>query len=122
MSRRTFLLASGGTAVGAGVALAGGQLLADAVDVEGSRAAVGPLVPAVKAPPLPAGADFADDRHPDVPHRERRLLPDRHRIRRSRGSRAEDWRLRIHGMVDRELTLTYEDLRDRPAGRTRRHA
>ncbi len=25
----------------------------------------------------------------------------------------EDWRLRIHGMVDRELTLTYQDLIDR---------
>ena len=27
---------------------------------------------------------------------------------------AADWRLRIHGMVDREITLTYDDLLARP--------
>ena len=36
--------------------------------------------------------------------------------------RAADWRLRIHGMVDRELVLTYQDLIDRRAHRGLDHA
>ena len=34
----------------------------------------------------------------------------------------EDWRLRIHGMVDREVTYSFDDLRDVRAGREGRHA
>ncbi len=113
LARRGFL--AGSTAVAAGTALAGlgGTLLANRVDVAASRRAVGTLVPAVPAPPIPPGADFAELGTPtfitpssefyrvDVNLRVPRLL-------------AENARLRITGMVDRELEFDYADLLDRP--------
>ncbi|TDQ05602.1 secreted protein [Labedaea rhizosphaerae] len=110
VSRRTFLKASGGTAAGAGIAVAAGQWLADSVDVEGSRASVGKLVAQVKAPPLPAGADFAADGTPTF----LTANADFYRIDTAfvlPRITAQDWKLRIHGMVDKELTLSYADLR-----------
>ena len=38
------------------------------------------------------------------------LLPDRHRRSSPPSIAPEDWTLRIHGMVDHEITLTYADL------------
>jgi DMSO/TMAO reductase YedYZ molybdopterin-dependent catalytic subunit len=111
-SRRRFLRASAGVAVGAGVLGAGGQLLAVRVDVEGSRAAIGPLVPADPAPPVPAGADFAADGTPRFITSNR----DFYRIDTALTVprlRAEDWRLRIHGLVDREVSFGFNDIRDR---------
>ncbi|HEU5472618.1 MAG TPA: molybdopterin-dependent oxidoreductase [Actinophytocola sp.] len=112
-ARRRFLAMSAGVAAGAGVAGAGGQLLAGRVDVEGSRGAVGPLVPASPAPPIPAGADFAGSGTP-------RFLTENREFYRVDTAlsvprvRAEDWALRIHGAVDRDLTLRYADIRGLP--------
>jgi DMSO/TMAO reductase YedYZ molybdopterin-dependent catalytic subunit len=111
--RRRFLTVSAGVAVGAGVAGAGGQLLANRVDVEGSRGAVGPLVPATPAPPIPAGADFAQLGTP-------RFITSNGEFYRVDTAlsvprvRAEDWALRIHGAVDREVRLRYADIRRMP--------
>ncbi|NUT49706.1 MAG: molybdopterin-dependent oxidoreductase, partial [Saccharothrix sp.] len=74
--------------------------------------AVGELRPADPAPAIPAGADFAAEGTPPF------LTPnaDFYRIDTALSVprvRAEDWALRVHGMVDRELTLRYDDLRRR---------
>ncbi|GAA3460922.1 molybdopterin-dependent oxidoreductase [Saccharothrix longispora] len=110
--RRRFLIASGATAVGAAVAGAGGQLLATRVDVEASRRAVGDLTPARPAPPIPATADFAGEGTPSfiTPNRDFYRVDTALSVPRVR---AEDWVLRVHGMVDRELNLRYDDLRRR---------
>ncbi|GHF72644.1 DMSO/TMAO reductase YedYZ molybdopterin-dependent catalytic subunit [Amycolatopsis bartoniae] len=108
-SRREFLV----TAVAAGVAGAVGQWLGSRKDAEGSRAAVGPLTAAEPAPPVPAGADFAKLGTPSFITSN----SDFYRIDTALvlpQVPAEDWTLRIHGMVDRELTFSYADIRNRP--------
>ncbi|MDQ3761665.1 MAG: molybdopterin-dependent oxidoreductase [Actinomycetota bacterium] len=109
VSRRTLLAGSVGVAAGAGVAAAGGQLLTGRGGIEVSRQTVGRIVPTVPAPPIPPGADFAADGSPTF------ITPNRDFYRVDVNLtlpqiRAEDWRLRIHGMVDRELTLNWTDL------------
>ncbi|MGQ0716164.1 MAG: molybdopterin-dependent oxidoreductase [Pseudonocardiales bacterium] len=113
VSRRKLLAGSAAVAAGAGLAAAGGQLLARRGGVEASRAAVGRIVPTVAARPIPAGADFAADGSPTF------ITPNRDFYRVDINLtlpqlRAEDWRLRIHGMVDRELNLSWADLTSRP--------
>ncbi|MEV4317741.1 molybdopterin-dependent oxidoreductase [Actinocrispum sp. NPDC049592] len=110
--RRRFMKVSAGVVLGIGVAGGGGQLLANRVDVEGSRTAVGDLKAATPAPPIPKNADFA----PSTP---RFITSNRdfYRIDTALSvpkMRAEDWVLKIHGAVDKELTLSYEDIRSRP--------
>ncbi len=112
VSRRKLLAGSAAVAAGAGVAAAGGQLLAGRGGVEASRAALGRIVPAVPAPPIPTGADFAADGSPTfiTPNQDFYRVDVNLTLPRLR---AEDWRLRIHGMVDRELVLTWSDLTSR---------
>ncbi|NKQ58399.1 molybdopterin-dependent oxidoreductase [Amycolatopsis sp. K13G38] len=107
--RRRFLFA----AIGAGIAGAVGQWFGSSKDAESSRQAVTPLVPARTAPPVPADADFAKLGTPSF------ITPngDFYRIDTALvvpQVRAEDWSLRIHGMVDREVRYSYADIRDRP--------
>ncbi|MFE9744691.1 molybdopterin-dependent oxidoreductase [Saccharothrix saharensis] len=107
-SRRAFLVASGAT----GLAALVGQVAGTRVDVEESRRAVGELKPASPAPPLPSNADFAAEGTPTFITRN----ADFYRIDTALSVprvRAEDWVLRVHGMVDRELVLRYDDLRRR---------
>ncbi|MEV7091922.1 molybdopterin-dependent oxidoreductase [Amycolatopsis sp. NPDC051045] len=111
--RRKFLRAGVGVAAGSGIAAVVGQVAGTGSDAEGSRAAVGPLVPARTAPPLPADADFAKLGSPPF------VTPnaDFYRIDTALvvpQIRTEDWSLRIHGMVDREVTFSYADIRNRP--------
>ncbi|MEU6641148.1 molybdopterin-dependent oxidoreductase [Saccharomonospora sp. NPDC046836] len=111
--RRQFLIGAGVVAVGAGVAGLAGQLIGTTRDAEGSRVAVGPLNPVRTAPPIPADADFAKLGTPTFLTRN----ADFYRIDTALvvpQVRAEDWRLRIHGMVERELNLSYADIRSRP--------
>ncbi|MET0236673.1 MAG: molybdopterin-dependent oxidoreductase [Kibdelosporangium sp.] len=109
-SRRRFMYTSAGVAVGVGVAGTGGQLLADSVDVESSRTAVGSLVPATLAPPIPSGVDFAELGTPRfiTANRDFYRIDTLLNVPRLR---AEDYVLRIHGAVDKELTLRFEDIR-----------
>ncbi len=110
--RRKFLIALGATAVGAGLAGLVGQFLGNRVDVEGSRAAIGSIKPTTPAPELPQGVDFASRGTPSfiTPNNDFYRVDTALSVPRLR---AEDWQLRVHGMVDRELTLSYEDLRSR---------
>ncbi|MEC3975340.1 molybdopterin-dependent oxidoreductase [Amycolatopsis sp. H20-H5] len=112
-NRRKFLLSSAGVAVGAGVAGLTGQLIGSSKDAETSRAAVGKLTPVRTSPAIPADADFAKLGTPPF------ITPaaDFYRIDTALvvpQVRTEDWSLRVHGMVDREVTFSYNDIRSRP--------
>lgn len=107
-SRRGFLITAG-LAVFAGVA---GQLFGSRTDVEGSRQAVGDLTPKVKAPEIPVGADFVKDGTPSFITSG----DDFYRIDTALSVpriRAEEWALRVHGMVERPMVLTFEEIRSR---------
>ncbi|WIX82783.1 molybdopterin-dependent oxidoreductase [Amycolatopsis carbonis] len=112
-SRRSFLLGGAGALVGAGVLGGAGQLVSGARDATASRAAIGALVPAKSAPAIPADADFAKLGTPTF------LTPNPKFYRVDTAlsvpqPRAEDWSLRIHGMVEREVRYRYADIRNRP--------
>ncbi len=112
-SRRSFLLGGAGVVVGAGAMGLGGQLISSARDATASREAIGKLVPARTAPAIPADADFAKLGTPPF------LTPNANFYRVDTALsvpqlRAEDWTLRLHGMVDREIRYRYEDIRNRP--------
>jgi DMSO/TMAO reductase YedYZ molybdopterin-dependent catalytic subunit len=112
--RRRFIISSASVAVGAvAVGLAGQALGSGAANTAASRNAVGPLLPAVPAPSVPAGADFAADGTPSFVTSG----ADFYRIDTALSVpqvTADSWTLRIHGMVDRELTFHYADIRNRP--------
>jgi DMSO/TMAO reductase YedYZ molybdopterin-dependent catalytic subunit len=111
-NRRRFLVASTGTAVGA-IAFAGaGELIGDATGAGGSRSSIGTLTPARQAGPIPAGADFARDGTPTF------ITPNSTFYRVDTAItvpqiNADDWQLRIHGMVERERTYSFADIRNR---------
>ena len=121
-SRRGFLAAAAAT--GVLIAVSGGLgVLVTARRSAGVAAAGGPAIPAPLEPAaaVPAGADLALDGvssfitpndafyRVDTALQVPAIAPD-------------DWRLRIHGMVDREVTLTLADLLAYPADRARHHA
>ncbi|MGH3913058.1 MAG: molybdopterin-dependent oxidoreductase [Pseudonocardiaceae bacterium] len=110
--RRGLLVGSAAVAVGAGVAGAGGQLLARRGGVDASRQAIGRIRPDLPAPPIPPGADFVADGSPTfiTPNSEFYRVDINLTVPQLR---AEDWRLRIHGMVDRELNLDWSALTSR---------
>ncbi|MCP2167207.1 DMSO/TMAO reductase YedYZ, molybdopterin-dependent catalytic subunit [Goodfellowiella coeruleoviolacea] len=113
--RRRFLSSSAVVAVGAGLAAAGGTVLGRSADLSASRQRVADaLATAPPAPPVPAGADFAPAGTPTfiTPNAEFYRIDTALIVPRLR---AEDWRLRVHGMVERELTLSFADLLSRPA-------
>src|SRR5262249_23717465 len=105
-----------GVAVGLGAAAAGlgGQALGAGVDVALSQSDLSARLRAAAAgQAVPALADFAAQGTPAFLTRDR----DFHRVRtalRLPVTAAADWSMRVHGMVDRELTLRYEDLLRRP--------
>lgn len=111
--RRGLLLGFAGAAVGAALAGVGGALLAGRGDVAASRRAVGPLVPARPAPPIPPNAAFPELGTPAF------LTPasEFYRVDINLSVpqvRAEEAVLRIHGMVDREVELPFSDIAARP--------
>ncbi len=111
--RRKVLITGASVAAGAGVAALTGQLVGTRKNAADSRAAVGRLVAARTAPPIPPDADFVKFGTPPY------LTPakDFYRIDTALvvpQVRTEDWRLKIHGMVDREVTYSYDDIRSRP--------
>ncbi|MFD4643038.1 molybdopterin-dependent oxidoreductase [Lentzea sp. NPDC058436] len=107
-SRRGFLITAG-LAVTAGVV---GQVFGARTDVEGSRQAVGDLTPKTKAPEIPLGADFVKDGTPSFITSGK----DFYRIDTALSVpriRAEEWALRVHGMVERPMVLTFDEIRRR---------
>ena len=109
--RRRFLLGSAGVAATAALSGFGGRALQHArFDVTAERRQV--ALPKVAASALPRGVDLGKSGRPwatpngsfyridtalDVPQ-----------------LRPQDWQLRIHGMVDKPITLTYKELLARP--------
>ncbi|HEV7788313.1 MAG TPA: molybdopterin-dependent oxidoreductase [Pseudonocardia sp.] len=114
VSRRHLLVSSAAVGVGAAGAGIGGYLLGAGVDVAASQADVaGTLRPARPTPPLPAGADFAAQGTPTFLTANR----DFYRIDtalRLPAKAAADWSMKVHGLVERELTISYQDLLNRP--------
>ena len=112
ISRRRFLISSGGVAAGVGVAAVGGQFLGTGGDAEKSRRALGAITAARPAPPIPAGVDFASAGTPTF------ITPNDRFYRIDTALtvpslRAEDWKLRIHGLVDTEVEYDFADIRGR---------
>jgi DMSO/TMAO reductase YedYZ molybdopterin-dependent catalytic subunit len=109
--RRSFLVGLGGLAVAAALGGLTGRWLIE----RGRTAPVGtaaPIPPAAElAAPLPAGADLA----PTTPGLTPIVIPNEsfYRIDTSLITPSVDastWTLRIHGLVDREVTLSWADL------------
>ena len=106
-SRRTFLIRAGVVVVGAGVLASLGDFLGRGRrQVEAIRRLLKPPITERAAPPaaLLDVDGLASWRTPNI---------DFYEISTTIVSPAinpKDWKLRIHGMVDQEITLTYEDL------------
>lgn len=116
VSRRKVLIGSS-AAVGLGALVAGGvgQLFGRGVgdSRQASTARIAAATLAETAPAIPAGADFAPLGTPSF------ITPNDQFYRidvalRIPSQAASDWSMRIHGMVDNEITLTYDDLLARP--------
>jgi DMSO/TMAO reductase YedYZ molybdopterin-dependent catalytic subunit len=111
--RRRFLQA-GIAAAGVAVVAGGlGRLLTSRATAADSRAAIRIPSPAVTGPPTPAGADLG------VPGVDPFLTPneDFYRVDTALfvpAIDAETWTVRLHGMVDRELTRDLDELLARP--------
>ncbi len=113
VSRRRFLV---GTAVAFGAAaVAGvtGQFLSRRSEAVASRARVAVPTGVATAPPVPSGADLGVEGLTPF------ITPnaDFYRIDTALivpTVTAEEWALRVHGMVERELTLDFEQLMARP--------
>jgi DMSO/TMAO reductase YedYZ molybdopterin-dependent catalytic subunit len=112
-NRRKFLIASGAAAVGAAAAGFGGQYLQDKrFTVNTSSVKLGS--PAVKAPPLPKGAEITD-----IPGLSSFYTPNSQFYRVDTALvvpqvSPQTWQLRIHGMVDKPMTISFDDLMKRP--------
>jgi len=111
--RRSFLAASVATAGIAATAGLAGRLLAERSSVTTARSAVKIPRPTVTGPPLPPGTDL------DIPGLASFITPnnDFYRVDTAIVLPEVDptsWQLRIHGMVSREITITFDELLRRP--------
>ncbi|HEY3903539.1 MAG TPA: molybdopterin-dependent oxidoreductase [Streptosporangiaceae bacterium] len=111
--RRQFMKVSATTAGLAGVAYLGGRLLSERTSVTQAEKSLRLPKPAFSAPPLPAGTDFK------IPGLSSFITPNSAFYRVDTAIvlpqiPPSSWQLRVHGMVSRELTLTFEDLIKRP--------
>lgn len=118
VKRRTVLI---GSSVAVGVASlaagGGGLLLGGSGGATSSRNAVTAQLRAAtlteRAPAVPPGAAFPELGTPPF----LTTNPDFYRIDvalQIPNQTAKDWRLRVHGMVDKEITLSFDDLLRRP--------
>jgi DMSO/TMAO reductase YedYZ molybdopterin-dependent catalytic subunit len=111
--RRRFLLSSGAVAGISLLTYAGGSWLANTRDVNAIQQAL-KLPPAAKpAPPLPAGTDLK------IPGLSSFVTPNGSFYRVDTAIVIPEilpahWQLRIHGMVQKEIVLTFADLIKRP--------
>jgi DMSO/TMAO reductase YedYZ molybdopterin-dependent catalytic subunit len=111
IDRRRLLLTGAAGAVAAFAAGGAGRWFARRFEADASRAAV--RLPSPVAPPASPPPDL------DVPGISSFLTPNDEFYRVDTALlvpaiKAEEWRLRVHGMVERELTLTFDDLIARP--------
>jgi DMSO/TMAO reductase YedYZ molybdopterin-dependent catalytic subunit len=111
--RRRFLLASGATVAVAALAGLIGRGLTERTSVSKFRNALKLPKPTVVAPPLPAGVNLP------VPGISPFITSNNNFYRVDTAIvlpqvDPDTWQLRIHGMVSRELVLTFDDLVRRP--------
>jgi DMSO/TMAO reductase YedYZ molybdopterin-dependent catalytic subunit len=111
--RRQFLALGAVAAGAAAVSYAGGRLLSERSNVSAALTNLRLPKAAVPAPPLPAGADLR------IPGLSSFITPNPAFYRVDTAVvlpqiLPSSWQLRIHGMVRRELVLSYEDLIKRP--------
>ena len=116
-ARRRFLISSGAAAVVAAFGTVAGRNLIDEDNVSAARAAIRFPGPAVPAPPLPAGSDL------NIPGLSSFITPDGSFYRVDTALLVPQvdpatWQLRIHGMVQREVTITFAELLRRPLTET----
>jgi DMSO/TMAO reductase YedYZ molybdopterin-dependent catalytic subunit len=113
-ARRGFLAASAATAGAAAVAGLAGRLLAERSSVTTARNAIKLPTPAPKTVPvLPPGVDL------NIPGLASFITPNNNFYRVDTAIVLPEvdptsWQLRIHGMVSRELTITFDQLLKRP--------
>ncbi len=111
--RRRFLVTSGMAVAAAAVGTLAGRELATRRNVSQARAALRFPRPAVPAPPLPAGSNL------NIPGLSSFITPNDsfYRVDTALLLPQVDpatWQLRIHGMVQREVTITFAELLKRP--------
>ncbi|WP_378786816.1 molybdopterin-dependent oxidoreductase [Nonomuraea fastidiosa] len=111
--RRRLLTGVAGGVVVAGAATVLGQQLGGRQAVDAARADVALPRPTTPARPLPAGVDFK------IPGLSPFVTPNRDFYRVDTAIvvpqvNPNEWTLRIHGLVDRPIELTYADLLGRP--------
>jgi DMSO/TMAO reductase YedYZ molybdopterin-dependent catalytic subunit len=112
-SRRRFLYVSAGTAGAGLVAYGGGTLLGENRDVSAAQHALKLPHAVTPAPPLPAGYDLK------IPGLASFITPNSSFYRVDTAIVLPEilpssWKLRIHGMVEREIELTFAELIKRP--------
>jgi DMSO/TMAO reductase YedYZ molybdopterin-dependent catalytic subunit len=112
-ARRRFLVSSGAAAAVAALGTVAGRNLIDEHNVAAARAAIRFPRPAVPAPQLPGGSNL------NIPGLSSFITPDSSFYRVDTALLVPQvdpakWRLRIHGMVQREVTITFADLLRRP--------
>jgi DMSO/TMAO reductase YedYZ molybdopterin-dependent catalytic subunit len=112
-ARRQFLTTSGLAVVAAAAGALAGRELITRHNVSAARTALRFPKPAVPAPPLPPGSDL------NIPGLSTFITPDGsfYRVDTALLLPQVDpasWQLRIHGMVQREVTLTFDQLLRRP--------
>ncbi len=111
--RRRFLVTSGMAAAAAAAGTLAGRELITRRNVSQARAALRFPRPAVPGPPLPAGSNL------NIPGLSSFITPNDsfYRVDTALILPQVDpatWQLRIHGMVQREVTLTFAELLKRP--------
>jgi DMSO/TMAO reductase YedYZ molybdopterin-dependent catalytic subunit len=111
--RRSFLVTGSAVAGTAAVAYLGGRLLAERSSVARAQASLRIPRPAYPAPPLPAGSDLR------IPGLSSFITPNGSFYRVDTAIvlpqiPPASWQLRVHGMVAREITLTFDQLIRRP--------
>jgi DMSO/TMAO reductase YedYZ molybdopterin-dependent catalytic subunit len=112
-ARRSFLAASAVTAGIAATAGLAGRLLAERTSVASARTALKIPRPSAAGPVLPPGVDL------NIPGLASFITPnnDFYRVDTAIVLPQVDpssWQLRIHGMVSREMTITFDELLRRP--------
>ncbi len=111
--RRRFLFGSAATAAVSLVAYAGGSWLTEIRDVSAIQRALKLPAPAQPAPPLPPGTNL------NIPGLSSFITPNSSFYRVDTALvlpeiAPANWQLRIHGMVRKELVLSFADLIKRP--------
>jgi DMSO/TMAO reductase YedYZ molybdopterin-dependent catalytic subunit len=111
--RRAFLVTSGAAVFAAAVGEVAGRQLTTRHNVTAARSALRFPRPAVAAPPLPAGVNLP------VPGISPFITPNSQFYRVDTALflpqvDPSNWQLRIHGMVSREMVITFDQLLRRP--------